>query len=143
MTKSEHTVDSEIVCASTPERLDDWSCYQVQQAKRAEHSHHIVGSICRTHDEHDERTGFVTSAIVSIDPEKRIVLTEDGTACALGRCSDMTPDAFYAWRRWQRAAQATHVVEVTADIKGVLAPAQGSTVTAPAPTAKRRKTAVL
>ena len=101
-------------------RLDEWSCFEVQQAQRAGRSHHIVGSICHLRDALETREGCVTSAIVSVDPAQRRLLTEDGEAYELGRCSPMTPDAFYVWRRWQRSAQATNVVEVTADINAAL-----------------------
>lgn len=105
---------------ATPRRLDDWSCFEVLQAQRTERSHHIVGSICQLGDAIESREGCVTSAIVSVDPAKRLVLTESGDTFELGRCSAMTPDAFYVWRRWQRATQATNVLEVTADINNAL-----------------------
>ena len=123
--------DLGVADASNRSRLDDWSCYEVQQAQKTERSPHIVGSICSTLDGHEVREGCVTSAIVSVFPEMRTILTGDGKTYELGRCSEMSPDAFYVWRRWQRAAQATNVAEVTADINGVLAPETGQTQNVP------------
>lgn len=108
--------------AASAIRLDDWSCFEVKQARCDERTHHLVGSICGVDDESEVRTGCVTNAIVSVDPQARCVLTDGGTAYVLGRCSEMTPDAFYVWRRWQRAGQAFNVVEVTVEINAVLAP---------------------
>ncbi len=103
-------------------RLNDWSCFEVKQAHCDERTHHLVGSICDVEEGCEVRQGCVTNAIVSVDPLARCVLTEGGTAYVLGPCSEMTPDAFYVWRRWQRAAQAFNVVEVTAEINAVLTP---------------------
>ncbi|MCM2296264.1 hypothetical protein [Rhodoferax sp.] len=104
------------------DNLHDWRCFELLQAGSTERTHHIVGSICRVQDGHDARQGCVTSALVSVDPDSRTVLTENGTVYRLRHCSDITPDAFYIWRRWQRATQATNVVDVTSDINAVLAP---------------------
>lgn len=117
------------------ERLDDWSCFKVQQAQRTERSHHIVGSICHMVDGLEVREGRVTPAIVSIDLSKRTMTAEDGGAYKLGRFGGTTPDAMYVWRRWQRATQATQVIEVTVEADSALKrdPAQALGVPAPKP----------
>lgn len=143
MTKPKPIKPTQPTTAAPAKRLDDWSCFEVQQAQRTERSHHVVGSICQVRDPLGDaielREGCVTSAIASVDPSNRLVLTEDGDTYELGHCSPMTPDAFYVWRRWQRAAQATAVVEVTADIKGVL-DAAASTPSDPADSPSSRAT---
>lgn len=111
------------------DNLHDWRCFEVLQAGSKERTHHIVGSICQVQDGHDARQGCVSSALVSVDPDNRTVLTKDGTVYRLGHCSDIAPDAFYIWRRWQRATQATNVVDVSSDIIAVLVPSPSVPVT--------------
>lgn len=100
-------------------KLLDWRVFEIQQADRAERTRHFVGSVGRDYD------GQCSSAIVEFDPSTRRGLSELGRIYQLmGRGSGIGMSADYVWSNWKRKTGATGVVDVTDEIKKLIATAQ-------------------
>lgn len=100
----------------TPEvRLDDWLCFELQMERRAGRSRHLVGSTGR------DRHGQVSSAICAMDPGTRKCTTKSGRVYELGPRNGFTADGEYTWRQWIRINQASGIVDVTDEIRKLLA----------------------
>ena len=100
----------------TPEvRLDDWLCFELQMERRAGRSRHLVGSTGR------DRHGQVSSAICAMDPGTRKCTTKSGRVYELGPRNGLTADGEYTWRQWIRINQASSIVDVTDEIRKLLA----------------------
>jgi hypothetical protein len=96
-------------------RLDDWQCFELKMERRPGRSRHLVGSAGR------DRHGQVSSAIFTIDPGIRKCTTKSGRVYELGARNGLTGDGDYTWRQWIRINQASGIVDVTAEIKKLLA----------------------
>ena len=102
----------------TPEVwLDDWKCFELQMANRDGRSRHLAGNAGLGRDRH----GQVSSAIQAIDPGTRKLTTRSGRVYELGTRNGLIGDGEYTWHQWIRVHQASAIVDVTAEIKRLLA----------------------
>lgn len=100
-------------------KLHDWRVYEVQQSDRDGRTRHFVGSVGRDCD------GQSSSAIVQFDPATRRGLSERERIYQLvGRGAGVSANASYVWNEWKRKVGATEVVDVTPEIKELLATQQ-------------------
>ena len=95
--------------------LDSWQCFEVQLPGLHGKTRHFAGTKVR------ERHGQVSSAIVAMDPATRRCTTQSGRVYELGTRNGLTADGEYTWRQWLRINQATDIVDVTDEIKKMLA----------------------
>jgi hypothetical protein len=109
------------VCAiesieQTPElMLDSWQCFELQLPGRLGRTRHLAGSNAR------HWHGQVSSAIVTMDPATRRCTTSSGRVYELGECNGLAGNGEYTWHQWLRINQATDIVDVTDEIKKMLA----------------------
>ena len=102
----------------TPEvLLDNWQCFELQLPGLPERTRHLAGSNAR------HWHGQVSSAIVAMDPATRRFTTSSGRVYELGERNGLTGNGEYTWHQWLRINQATDIVDVTDEIKKILAEA--------------------
>lgn len=100
----------------TPElMLDCWKCFELQLPGQPGRTRHLAGSNAR------HWHGQVSSAIVAMDPSTRRCTTNSGRVYELGERNGLTGDGDYTWGQWLRINQATGIVDVTDEIKKMLA----------------------
>ena len=100
----------------TPEvLLDSWQCFELQRLGRPERTRHFAGSNAR------HWHGQVSSAIVAMDPATRRCTTSSGRVYQLGESNGLAGNGEYTWHQWLRINQATAIVDVTDEIKKMLA----------------------
>lgn len=102
----------------TPEvMLDSWQCFEVKLARLPYKTRHLAGSNALNW------RGQVSSAICALDPATRRCTTKSGRVYELGARSGLTGDGEYAWFEWLRINEPSDIVEVTDEIKKILAQA--------------------
>lgn len=102
----------------TPEvMLDSWQCFEMQLPGRPCRTRHLAGSKVRNWH------GQVSSAIVAMDPATRKCTTQSGRVYELGTRNGLTGDGEYTWGQWLRINQPSDIVDVTDEIKKILAEA--------------------
>ena len=100
----------------TPEVvLDSWQCFEVQLPGLPERTRHFAGSNAR------HWHGQVSSAIVAMDPATRRCTTSSGRVYELGEGNGLAGNGEYTWHQWLRINQATGIVDVTDEMKKMLA----------------------
>ena len=100
----------------TPElMLDSWQCFELQLAGRLGRTRHLAGSNAR------HWHGQVSSAIVTMNPATRRCTTSSGRVYELGERNGLAGNGEYTWHQWLRINQATDIVDVTDEIKKMLA----------------------
>lgn len=100
----------------TPElMLDSWQCFELQLPGQPGRTRHLAGSNAR------HWHGQVSSAIVAMDSATRKCTTRSGRVYELGIRNGLTGDGDYTWHQWLRINQATGIVDVTDEIKKMLA----------------------
>ena len=102
----------------TPElMLDNWLFFEVQLPGLPGRTRHLAGSNAR------HWHGQVSSAIVAMDPATRRFTTSSGRVYELGERNGLAGNGEYTWHQWLRINQATDIVDVTDEIKKILAEA--------------------
>jgi hypothetical protein len=100
----------------TPElMLDSWQCFELQLPGLPGRTRHLAGSNAR------HWHGQVSSAIVAMDPSTRRCTTSSGRVYELGELNGLAGNGEYTWHQWLRINQATDIVDVTDEIKKMLA----------------------
>ena len=100
----------------TPELLlDSWQCFELQLPGLPGRTRHLAGSNAR------HWHGQVCSAIVAMDPATRRCTTSSGRVYELGERNGLAGNGEYTWHQWLRINQATDIVDVTDEIKKMLA----------------------
>lgn len=74
--------------------LHRWSAFEVKILEFESRTIHVVGETLL------ERTGRVTSPVVSLDPSKRCVVTRSGRAYRLDGPPGRGKEALYVWGHW-------------------------------------------
>lgn len=101
--------------AVTPKvELGDWRVFEVKLPGRVQRSRHFAGSTGR------DGRGKASTAIVEFDPLTRRGLTESGRVYELQSSTGFNVNAEYVWRNWVRINRATHVVDVSPEIRALL-----------------------
>ena len=102
----------------TPElMLDSWQCFELQLPGLPSRTRHLAGSnVLNWH-------GQISSAIVAMDPATRKCTTRSGRVYELGVRNGLTGDGEYTWHQWLLINQACSLVDVTDEIKKILAEA--------------------
>jgi len=100
----------------TPEVvLDSWQCFEVQLPGLPGRTRHFAGSNAR------HWHGQVSSAIVAMDPATRRCTTSSGRVYELGESNGLAGNGEYTWRQWLHINQVSDIVDVTDEIKRMLA----------------------
>ena len=100
----------------TPElMLDNWQYFELQLPGLPGKTRHLAGSNAR------HWHGQVSSAIVAMDPATRRFTTSSGRVYELGERNGLAGNGEYTWHQWLRINQATDIVDVTDEIKKMLA----------------------
>ncbi|ABM39898.1 hypothetical protein [Polaromonas naphthalenivorans] len=100
----------------TPElMLDSWQCFELQLPRLTYRTRHLAGSNVRNWH------GQVSSAIVAMDPATRRCTTKSGRVYELGERNGLIGDGQYTWGQWLRINQPSDIVDVTDEIKKMLA----------------------
>jgi len=100
----------------TPElMLDSWQCFELQLPGLPGRTRHLAGSNAR------HWHGQVSSAIVAMDPATRRCTTSSGRVYELGERNGLAGNGMYIWSQWLRINQPSDIVDVTNEIKNMLA----------------------
>ena len=95
--------------------LDSWQCFELQLPGQLGRTRHLAGSNAR------HWHGQVSSAIVAMDPATRKCTTKSGRVYELGTRNGLTGNGEYIWYQWLRINQPTVIVDITDEIKKMLA----------------------
>lgn len=97
-------------------RLDDWSVFEVLVPSIGVKTRHFVGTNLRG------REGRASSPIVEFDSATRQGRTSSGRVYQLvGKRTGLCSDSSYVWNIWKSRNQVTDVVDVTDEIKKLIA----------------------
>lgn len=100
----------------TPEvMLDSWQCFELQLPRLPGRTRHLAGTNAR------HWHGQISSAIVAMDPATRKFTTSSGRIYELSERNGLGGNGEYTWHQWLRINQATGIVDVTGEIKKMLA----------------------
>lgn len=95
--------------------LDSWQCFELQLPGLPGRTRHLAGTNVRG------RHGQVSSAICAMDPDTRRCTTRSGRVYELGTRNGLTGDGEYTWRQWLGINQAGDIIDVTDEVKKMLA----------------------
>lgn len=96
---------------SRPEvHLSDWMVFEVKMPRKSERTRHFVGWSMY------DRSGMVSSQIVTFDPTSKKGVTGSGRVYELRGPSGWTSDSELTWRGWMRINEVDEYVDVTGDM---------------------------
>ena len=94
--------------------LTDWSVFEVALGEDPARTRHFAGQNITDHE------GRVSSEVVEFDAATGRGVTSSGRVYELRGRTGFTADSRYVWDRWRALNGAVDVVDVTAEIRGLL-----------------------
>lgn len=95
--------------------LTDWHVFEVQLPGLEERTRHFAGQNMT------DREGRTSSAIVTFDAANGRGVTQSGRVYQLKGSSNLRGDGEYTWNRWRNINSAIDIVDVTDEIKKLMA----------------------